>query len=149
VWLRAPNIRSKRPSRNLDHQRLGPFPIKRVISSHAYEMEIPNTMQVHPVFSVSLLDPAAADPLPGQRNPPPPPVIIDNAEEYEIEEILDSKSTHKTLKYLVKWLGYDSPTWEPAHMLNQAVAVNKFHAAYPTKPGPLLKSPQSEFLFLV
>jgi RNase H-like domain found in reverse transcriptase/Reverse transcriptase (RNA-dependent DNA polymerase)/Integrase zinc binding domain/Integrase core domain/Chromo (CHRromatin Organisation MOdifier) domain len=137
VWLRAPNIRSERPSRKLDHRRLGPFPVKRVISSHAYELELPDTMRVHPVFAVSLLDPAAADPLPGQRNPPPPPVIVDNAEEYEIDEILDSKYARKTLKYLVKWVGYDSPTWEPAHMLNQAVAVDNFHAAYPAKPGPL------------
>jgi Integrase zinc binding domain len=84
VWLRASNIRSERPSRKLNHRRLGPFPFKRFISSHAYELELPRTMRIHPVFSVALLDPVATDPLPGQHNPPPPPVIVDHAVEYEI-----------------------------------------------------------------
>jgi Chromo (CHRromatin Organisation MOdifier) domain len=94
-------------------------------------------MRIHPVFSVALLDPVATDPLPGQHNPPPPPVIVDNAVEYEIEEILDSKTTRNTLKYLVKWVGYNAPTWEPAHMLDQTAAVDQFHGKYPNKPGPL------------
>ena len=137
AWLRSPNIRTERPSRKLDHRRLGPFPIKRVISSHAYELELPSTMRVHPVFSVALLEPAATDPLPGQHNPPPPPVIVNGVEEYEIEQILDSKLVRNTLRYLVKWLGYDAPTWEPAESINEAAAIDKFHEAYSAKPGPL------------
>jgi Integrase core domain/Chromo (CHRromatin Organisation MOdifier) domain len=137
VWLRSPNIRTERPSRKLDYRRLGPFPIRRVISSHAYELELPISMRVHPVFSVSLLDPAAADPLPGQQNSPPPPGIMNDVPEYEIEEIQDSKLVLGTLKYLVKWLVYDAPTWEPATKISQAAAIEKFHQSYPAKPGPL------------
>ena len=32
VWLNAKNIKTRRPSRKLDHRRLGPFKIVREIS---------------------------------------------------------------------------------------------------------------------
>lgn len=40
--------------------------------------------------------------------------------EFEVERIVEEKTSggkHKQLKYLVKWLGYDKPTWEPAEAL--------------------------------
>jgi hypothetical protein len=43
--------------------------------------------------------------------------------EYAVEEILDRKTVRdketrlKTFKYLVKWVGYDDTTWEPANNL--------------------------------
>ena len=126
----------------MDNKRLGPFKITKVVSPHAYELELPRTMRVHPVFSVSLLDPAADDPLPGQHNPPPPPIIVDEQEEYEVEEILDSKMVRRRLKYKVKWTGYDEPTWAAAEDLNRTAAVDEFHRRYPDKPGPLPEDPE-------
>jgi hypothetical protein len=38
---------------------------------------------------------------------------------------------------LVKWTGYDRPKWEPAEMVNGLEAIDRFHEAYPDKPGPL------------
>jgi hypothetical protein len=48
---------------------------------------------IHPVFHISLLEPAEPDsePIPGHIQPPPPPVIIDNEEEWELEEVVDSR----------------------------------------------------------
>ena len=48
-------------------------------------------MRIHPVFHVSLLRPAATNPLPGQRHPPPPPVEVDGLEEWHVEDIWDSR----------------------------------------------------------
>ena len=77
-------------------------------------------MKYHPVFHLSLLEPAANNPLAGQKQPAPPPIIVDDNVEFEVEEILDSKFACKTLKYLVRWVGYDELTWEPAELLKNS-----------------------------
>jgi len=91
VWLDARNWKTRRPSAKLDHQRQGPFKIARKISSHVFRLELYGSMQVHPVFHVSILELAALDPLPGQRQPPPPPVEIVGEQEWFMDSILDSR----------------------------------------------------------
>ncbi|QRW00944.1 hypothetical protein RhiJN_28962 [Ceratobasidium sp. AG-Ba] len=44
VWLDAKNIETQRPSKKLDHQRLGPFKIAEQISPAAYRLELPASM---------------------------------------------------------------------------------------------------------
>ena len=58
VWLDSWNICTKRPSKKLDHRRLGPYPIMAKISLHAFHLRLPLALcQIHPVFHVSLLEP--------------------------------------------------------------------------------------------
>jgi hypothetical protein len=137
VWLNAQNIATQRPSRKLDHRRIGPYEIIKVVSPYAYKLQFPASIKYHPVQHVSLLDPFDDDPLPGQHNPPPPPVIVDDNEEWHVEEILDSRLYRRRLQYLVKWIGFDRPDWEPAEGVNKLEAVDRFHERYPDKPGPL------------
>ena len=67
VWLLRRHIHTSQPSSNLDFKRLGRFKILRKISSHVYELDLPVSMKSHPVYHVSLLEPAASDPLIGQK----------------------------------------------------------------------------------
>ncbi len=101
VWLDARNITTQRPSRKLDHKRLGPFPIAEFIPPNSYRLELPDTMKNHPTYHVSLLERVAEDPFPGQLIPPPPPVMVDDKEEYIVEEVLDSRIRWKRLQYLI------------------------------------------------
>ena len=92
-------------------------------------------MKCHPVFHVSLHEPGASDPLAGQKQPALPLIIMDDNVKFEVEEILDSKLVRKTLKYLVRWVGYDELTWELGELLkNSPELVHYFHQKYPTKP---------------
>src|SRR5215469_18650159 len=92
VYLDASDIRTTRPSRKLAHRYLGPFPIIAQVSSSAYRLRLPTSLnRLHPVFNVVKLMPAPPDPIPGRKaKPPPPPELVDGVEEYEVEEILDS-----------------------------------------------------------
>jgi hypothetical protein len=149
VWLLSRHIRTQRPSKKLDFKRLGRFKILERVGTHAYKLELPPTMKVHPVFHVSLLEPVATDPLPGQVQPPPPPVVVDGDLEWEVEEILDSRRRPKKggkLQYYVKWYGEYQPTWEPAaNLQHSAKLIRKFHEQYPKKPRPShLPDPESD-----
>ena len=47
VCLNAKNIRTRRPSRKLDNKRHGPYEVKGKIRTHAYRLDLPNTMKIH------------------------------------------------------------------------------------------------------
>ena len=138
VWLDSSNIRTKRPSRKLDWKNLGRFTIKKVLSPWAYELDLPSTMKIHPVFHVSLLLPVAKDPLPGQVPPPLQPIEVDGNISWEVEDIYDSKKVQGgNVQYLVKWVGTDAPLWEKAANLDNCnELLDTFHRLYPTKPRP-------------
>ena len=103
---------------------------------------------VHPVFHVSMLEPATSNTFSERIQPASAPVIIDGEPKYEISRIVDSKIDSQwacKLLYKVIWLGYedtgDESEWIPASELTHAAdLVSDFHIAYPAKPGPLLLS---------
>ena len=91
VWLSTKNISIDRPSKKLDHKMIGPFDVIRK-KGISLELQLPQAMKIHNVFHPNLLQKASTDPLTGQVNEPAPPIIIDNKEEWEVEDILDARS---------------------------------------------------------
>ncbi|RYP15236.1 hypothetical protein DL767_010348 [Monosporascus sp. MG133] len=90
-------IKTKRPSDKLDFKKLGPFKIEEVISKTNYRLSLPKTMRIHPVFHISLLEPAPKD-APLKKNLE----IEKDDNEYEVEKILDSRMVKNKIQYLVK-----------------------------------------------
>jgi hypothetical protein len=141
VWLSRKNISTTCPSSKLDYRRLRPFRILKCVgeSQMAYKLDLPAGMRIHPVFHGSLLTPYHASAIPGHTQPPPPPIEVEGQQEYEVEEILDSKIVRNKLRYLVSWIGYapNDRTWEPAeHLENSPEIVARYHARYPQRPSP-------------
>ena len=96
-------------------------------------------MKVHPVFHVSLLEAYKESTISGRLQPAPPLVEVENHDEYEVEEVLDSRRRKGKLQYLIHWQGYDlsERTWEPAtNLANAQLNVREFHSRYPQKPKP-------------
>lgn len=121
VWVNSKNIRTLRPRKKLDWKNLGPFKVIEPVGTHAYRLELPPRMRYHPVFHVSLLRPASNDPVPGQVQPPPPPIEVDNHDEWQVEDILDK--TPDNSHFLVQWVGYEEPTWEPYEHVQHLTAL--------------------------
>jgi len=140
-------LKDKDRTKKLLPRFIGPFFVKRIISPVAYELELPSTMRIHPVFHVSKLkilkprDPvsfpasAAADPNHVSR-PPPELINEDGEEEWEVEKIVNhrtikQKHNRQRIEYLVSWKGYPEweMTWEPAsHLKHAARAIATYEA---------------------
>jgi len=104
VYLDASDIKTTRPSPKLSHHQLGPFKIKCQVGPSAYCLKLPHGMrQLHPVFNIIKLSVALEDPILG-RKPQAllPPIIIDEEEEWEVEEILNSHWHRRRFQFLVK-----------------------------------------------
>jgi hypothetical protein len=99
VYLIQRNIQIKQPSTKLDHKKLGLFKIKRVIGLVNYKLILPKTINIYPVFHISLLELV----LPGVLLALITEIELVNPNaEYEVEEILDYKQVKNYIKYLVK-----------------------------------------------
>ena len=59
-------------------------------------------MRVHDVFHSDLLRPVADDPLPGQKNELPGSIVVNDEDEWEIDDILNSRRYRRRLQYRVK-----------------------------------------------
>ncbi|KAF8761978.1 hypothetical protein RHS01_00172 [Rhizoctonia solani] len=129
VWLDGKNVELRTNSNKLDPKRLGPFKITEKVSSHAYRLELPETLKIHNVFYVGLL--SRSHESPSQPFPErPPPETIEGEEEYEVEQIIDSKRQRGKWFYLIKWKGYgpEDNSWEPEELLkNSQEEIQRFN----------------------
>lgn len=132
VWLSTSNLRMACPSRKLGPRFMGPFSVKRKINDVAYELVLPNSLKIHPVFHVSLLKPVIPNSFSGRNTGPPEPVIIDNEEEFEVEAILDCRKRRNQIQYLIKWRGYgpEDNSWEPEANLHAEELLRDFQSTH-------------------
>ncbi|GMF42358.1 unnamed protein product [Phytophthora fragariaefolia] len=142
AWLYMERVKAGF-TKKLAHRWHGPFRIKKKVEEYAYELELRDRSgyRFHPVVHVSRLKPVNEfQSRPTTRLAPDiseqTRLAFDEAllpedswepdqlaGEYEVETILDDKtplstSTERPVReFLVKWVGYDEPTWEPASNL--------------------------------
>ena len=86
--------------------------------SRAYEVELPERWDIHPVFHVSLLEPYREDPVGRPQKMIPTPDIVDNDPSYLVAEVVDSR-----------W--YGNPKSKFPHRLVQYNVIYGVPAQYP------------------
>ena len=144
AWLSSKDINLKVRTRKLADLQLGPFKVLDRVGDLDYKLELPPTLsRVHPVFHIDKLTPWKGNDVNGLIPPPPGPIEVEEGEEYEVQEVLDSawvekgrgRNKKKVLQYLVAWKGYNADTWEPEeNMANAQELVEEFHKRHPNAP---------------
>ena len=98
---------NKLPSKKLDQKRYRPFTIKEEIGQGTYRVELPEGWTIHNVFNKDLLTHCKKAEFASQhKDPAPPPDIINEEEEYEVEEIKGHHKKGRRTQLLAHWKGY-------------------------------------------
>jgi len=136
VFISTEHLNQKGASSNkLMYKYIGPYRIIRRISDVTYEIQLPSSSKLHPVFYVNRLrkfyprlTQFADD---DGHDIEPPPTIIDNDYEWEVDDIISHRTTQSGKReYLVKWSGYTSihNSWEPVdNLVNAKDIINEYH----------------------
>jgi hypothetical protein len=105
---------------------------------HAYQLELPTAIKIHPVISADKLRKAANDPLLAQIQEPGLPIVVNGQEEWDVDEILASRGHYGKLQYWVKWANSDpDPAWYYASDFTSCPhKLKEFHDANTDVPGP-------------
>ena len=118
---------------------------------HNYKLDLDPNMRLHLIFHVDRLSPWTGNEVNGEVPEPPAVEIIAGEEEYEVEQVLDSKFFGKQLKYFVKWKGYNSGhnTWEPEkNLAHSKQLVAQFHRRHPGAPRRIATTAFHNLLFV-
>jgi len=138
VYLDMSDIKTTRSSPKLSHRQLGPFKIESQVGLSAYHLKLSHGMrQLHLVFNVVKLSAAPEDPILG-RKPQAllPPIIVNGEEEWEVEEILNSRWHRRRFQFLVKWKGFSQEhnSWEVASNIKAPDLIAEYYRKHPATP---------------
>ncbi|MBW0591000.1 hypothetical protein O181_130715 [Austropuccinia psidii MF-1] len=102
VWLSSKNFKSLRPTKKNSERWLVPFTILNKVNVHAYQLKLPSQWKsIHPVFHISLLEPVKTSSISNEDQRPPCAIVIEEEEEWEVSQILDSKLTRGKVWHFV------------------------------------------------
>jgi len=89
-----------RRTKKLTERFVGPYRIKKIVSSNTVELELPSMIKIHLVVNISRIRRYIGQ-VEGQRKEQPAPVVIEGEEEWEVERILNKQWIRGKNKYLV------------------------------------------------
>jgi hypothetical protein len=98
VYFLQQNIQTTRPSNKLDYKKLGPFVIEQALKPVNYKLQLPDYIQIYPVFYISLLEPAPAN----IKIIVPELLTKEDNQEYKVKRVIDYNNTKDKRQYLIK-----------------------------------------------
>ena len=90
----------RRRTEKLMERFIGPYKIKKIVSTNMVKLELPSTIKIYPVVNVSRIRKYIGQ-VEGQKREQPALVIIEEEEEWEVERILNKRQIRGKDKYLV------------------------------------------------
>ncbi len=107
MFLNERNIVIARLFKKLDDKMLDSFKITDSVDFF-YKLKLSDTMHIHDVFHSELLRSVVDDSLSDQKNEFSRSIVINDEDEWEIDDILNSRWYRRRLQYRVKWKSYDN-----------------------------------------
>ncbi len=136
MFLNERNIITARLFKKLNDKMLNSFQITDSVDSF-YKLKLSETMHIHDVFHSELLRSAVDDSLPDQKNEPSKSIVVNDEDEWEIDDILNFRRYRRRLQYRVKWKSYDNDlNWYNAdddEFMNAQEVIDEFHTRYSRK----------------
>ncbi len=136
MFLNERNIVTAKSFKKLNDKMLDSFTNLDLVDS-SYKLKLSESMHVHDVFHSDLLRSVVNDLLPGQKNELSDSIVINDEDEWKINDILNSCWYRRWLQYRVKWNDYDNDfNWYNAdddEFMNTQKIVDDFHIQYLNK----------------
>ncbi len=136
MFLNERNIVTARLFKKLDDKMLDSFKITDSVDFF-YKLKLSDTMCIHDVFHSELLRSVVDDSLSDQKNESLRSIVINDENEWKIDDILNSWWYQRRLQYRVKWKSYDNDlNWYNAdddEFMNAQEIIDDFHIKYSTK----------------
>ncbi len=136
MFLNERNIVTARSFKKLNDKMLDSF-INLDLVDSSYKLKLSESMHVHDVFHSDLLRSVVDDFLSDQKNESSDSIVINDEDEWEIDDILNFRRYRRRLQYRVKWNDYDNDlNWYNAdddEFMNTQKIVDDFHIQYSNK----------------
>ncbi len=136
MFLNEQNIVTARLFKKLNDKMLDSFQIIDLINSF-YKLKLSETMHIHDVFHSELLRFVVNDSLQSQKNESSKSIVINDEDEWKINDILNFRWYWRWLQYRVKWKSYDNNlNWYNADddkFMNAQEMIDEFHIRYSRK----------------
>ena len=150
VWFSTRNVKTVRTSRKLDWLQVK-YTVTAVPSPLTVTLDLPGGL--HKTVHVDLVERAADDPLPSQKQTdsrPGPALGLEEEDEdlreWKVEKILAEKNARGRNKkqLLVKWEGWLNPSWHPKEDFEDTAALQTFLDGRASKTGRAKSREQKE-----
>jgi len=89
----------------LTERYVGPYTIKKVVSSNVVKLRLPSSMRIYSVINVSQIV-WYKEQVKGQKKEKGKLIEVEEVEEWEVEKILNKRKIRGVEKYLVQWKGF-------------------------------------------
>ncbi len=136
MFLNEWNIITVRFFKKLNNKMLNSFQIIDLVDSF-YKLKLLETMHIHDVFYSELLRLIINDFLFDQKNEFSKSIVINDEDEWEINNILNFQWYQRWLQYWVKWKSYDNDlnryNADDDEFMNAQEMIDDFHIKYSRK----------------
>ncbi len=100
VWLFIKNIKTKRSFRKLNHKWIESYKINKLLKD-ACQLDLLSSMKIHDTFHISFFRFVVIDLFTEQIQSSSFSIVMNDEEEYEIDDILNSRYHYDKLQYII------------------------------------------------